>query len=111
MDRYYSLASDVLVDIYCIRKVILCMNIINVFSSNENYLASANVGIPKLIVFYKLYIPSMCNRSHCIVYCSFLKSIDFTNRERTFKYLFTRSLLLVVQAPPATVICCFKELL
>jgi hypothetical protein len=60
MEGYYSLASDVLVDICCIRKVILYMNIINVFSSGGNYLASANVSTAKLIVLYRLYIQGVC---------------------------------------------------
>jgi hypothetical protein len=42
MDRYYNLASDVLVDICCMRYVILYTYVINVFSSSGNYLASAN---------------------------------------------------------------------
>jgi len=55
MDRYYSIASDVLIDICCIRYVILYMNMINVCSSNGNYLARTNVSTPKLIVLYGLY--------------------------------------------------------
>jgi len=89
----------------------LYMNMINVFSFCGNYLAIANVSTPKLTVLYRLYILSMCNKSHCIVYCSLLKSIYLTNCEKAFKYLATRSLLVVGQAPPPAVMCCFKELL
>ena len=78
----------------------LYMNMINVFSSSGKYLAIANVSSTKLIVLYMLYKPSVCNKSHCIVYCSLLKSTDLTNREKAFKYLFTRSLLVVGQAGP-----------
>ena len=84
---------------------------ITVFNSSGNYSATANVSTPKLIVLYRLYIPNMCNKSHCIVYCSLLKSIDLTNRENAFKYLATRSLLVVRQALPPAVMCCVMELL
>ena len=104
------------------------MNMINVFSSSGKYLAIANVSSTKLIVLYMLYKPSVCNKSHCIVYCSLLKSTDLTNREKAFKYLATRLLVVVGQVRSCQVrsghvrsgqarslrqpfMCCFKELL
>jgi len=55
--------------------------------------------------------PVCAHKSLCVVYCSLLKSIDLTNREKAFKYLATRLLLVVGQVPPPAVMCCFKELL
>jgi len=83
MDRYYSLASDVLVDICCIRYVILYMDMLNVCSSSGNHSASANVSTQKLIVLYRSYT-GCTHKSHCIVYCILLKSIDLTNHGKAY---------------------------
>ena len=41
--------------------------------------------------------------SPCLVYYSLVKSIDFTNREKAFKYLVTGSLFEGGQIPPVVV--------
>ena len=53
----------------------------------------------------------MYGKSHCLFYCSLLKSNDVLNLENACEYFAIKSLLVVSQVPPLDFIRCFKVLL
>jgi len=70
----------------------------SVFSSSILSLKRACINFPKISIVRRV---SVCtNKSHCVLYCSLLKSTDLINLENACEYFAIKSLLVVGQVPP-----------